>query len=71
MQKDPVVRLMVTGRYSSGDRRYSAGQVIDVPQSEADYLFRDSPGSFQLVEESSGGAIESVTRIMRGGRRRA
>ena len=40
------MRLRCIGRYRSGAGDYSAGQVVDVADDVAEFLLRDSPGSF-------------------------
>lgn len=44
-----VSNIRVLSDYKNGDRAYSAGDIIDPAREEAEYLMRDSPGSFEEI----------------------
>ena len=78
-----TVILECVSRYRRGDREYLPGQELHLTDAQADYLRRDSPGSFKVREEvapnpepevvvaskmSSG--LKAPDRRSRGGRKR-
>jgi hypothetical protein len=69
-----MAELRVVADYQAGPLAYRAGEVISVPDEFAEFLLRDSPGSFEPVAAGGGGkeqaADGSVTRPAPRGRRR-
>ena len=60
-------RLKVVSDYRSGGVQYSAGEVLEVDESRAAFLFRDAPGCF---DETVKAAPPGKDRRARGGRTR-
>ena len=66
------MKLRVLSNYRNGpDVYYKSGEVIDVTDAEADFLFRDSPGSFEEGDKpkttKTANGIASVDRQQKGG----
>ena len=66
------MKLKVLSRYSSGAGEFRKGQTIDVDETMAAFLQRDSPGSFEVVKpekatETTVSGIEAHDRRQRGG----
>jgi hypothetical protein len=70
-----MAKLLVVADYQAGPLAYRKGETINVPDEFAEFLLRDSPGSFEPVDADGGGDDEhdadgSVTRPAPRGRRR-
>jgi len=64
-------RLRVVSDYSAGDFSWRAGEVIEVTDLVAEFLLRDSPGSFAPAEDAGDGeSPRTVTRPAPAGRKR-
>ena len=46
------MQLKVVGRYRNGETAYEPGTIIHVKAEEAEFLFRDSPSSFEIHDDS-------------------
>jgi hypothetical protein len=46
-----IVRLQVLSKYQSRQVAYQAGTIIEVTEAEADFLFRDAPGCFEIAPD--------------------
>ena len=44
-----MATIKVLGRYRSSFGSFEVGQVLELPDEDAGWLLRDSPGSFRLV----------------------
>ena len=44
-----MATIKVLGRYRSSFGSFEVGQVLELPEEDAGWLLRDSPGSFRLV----------------------
>ena len=44
-----MATIKVLGRYRSNFGSFEVGQVLELPEEDAGWLLRDSPGSFRLV----------------------
>ena len=44
-----MATIKVLGRYRSSFGSFEVGQMLDLPEEDAAWLLRDSPGSFTLV----------------------
>jgi hypothetical protein len=69
-----MAELRVVADYQAGPLAYRKGETINVPDEFAEFLLRDSPGSFEPVDADGGGeeqaADGSVTRPAPRERRR-
>lgn len=63
------MRLKCVSDYRSDAGEWKKGQAVDVSESIAEFLLRDSPGSFK-VEKEDEGDVPKVDRQQRGGRTR-
>lgn len=50
------MRITCIGRYRSSAGSYDPGQAVDVSDEMAEFLLRDSPTSFQRIEDASSDA---------------
>ena len=64
------MQLVVLSDYRAGAVAYKKGQTIHVSDLVGEFLLRDSPGSFELVESETASGIQTEDRRARGGRRR-
>lgn len=46
-----IVRLQVLATYRSRQIAYQEGSIIEVTEAEADFLFRDAPGCFEIAPD--------------------
>lgn len=66
------MQLEVLSDYQAGEHRWTAGEVITVPELLGDHLLRDSPGSFRRVDDGEASAPPpgGLTRPAPPGRKR-
>lgn len=60
------MRLRVVADYQAGVRRYRAGEVIEAGERLAEFLLRDAPGCFEVIDpEPRAEAPKPLTRPQR------
>jgi len=54
-----LMKLYVDKKYRNREVEYTAGKTIEVPEDEAEFLLKDAPGCFEVVEEKAEKAVKA------------